>query len=192
MPRQERKIVWVDVETSGVDHDNDRLLEVGAIITDMDGVEIDRGAVYTSLISVNNLGSVMSESSPVVQEMHERSGLWRDLWNEKGSPSHVVESEMLVWLSSYTSDDDILYFGGNSVTLDRNFLRTFMPSFYSRISFRSIDVSTLSVVLRSSGLAKMYHKESKHRALADIYESLGEYRHYLEALEFPVESIVGQ
>lgn len=182
MNSRDSKIVWIDVETSGVDSETDHLLEIGMIITDMKGAMVSENAVYDSLIHVDDLGSVMSSVSPIVHSMHEKSGLWHDLWREQGKPSYLAEQELNELLTEYVEEDDVLYFGGNSVTLDRNFVRASMPSFYRRISHFSIDVTSIGALLKGNGVVSGFYKNSPHRALPDIYESLSEYIHYCQAI----------
>lgn len=169
-------IVWIDTEFSGTSPESDELLEVAALITDLKGNIISEP--YHSLVSVTNISSIISKSVDKVKIMHEKSGLWSDLWNKKSKTTEIIDKEMVRWLETNCEEKTILYFGGNSVTTDRNFIASNLPKFYSMISFRSIDATTLSIVLSANSGFPKYFKNPKHRALDDVKESILEYQHY--------------
>lgn len=173
-------IVWVDVETSGINAESDCLLEIGALVTDLKGEPV--GTSYDSLFSIENLPAIIEKSSPTVKEMHDKSLLWSDLWKKKTKDFHVVDCEMVQWLSNIVGDNTIVYFGGNSISLDRNFVEHFLPMFYNLISYRSIDVTSISLMLQSNFRMGGFDKMNKHRALSDIKESVAEYRHYVKMM----------
>lgn len=180
-------IVWTDVETSGTTLSADAFLEVGALVSDTHGRRF--GTSYESLITVSDLSGIIEKSSDNVRRMHERSGLWMDLWIRRTRSPSVVDSEMAVWLSQLLSSYEVrnspvrnVYFGGNSITLDRRFIQGYLPSFYSLISYRSVDVTSLSIALQSNTGVSRYEKCVRHRALSDASDSLDEYRHYLSFL----------
>lgn len=172
-------IVWIDAEFSGTSPQADELLEIAAIITDLRGNTI--GYPFEALFGVQNLSEVISRSSEIVQDMHDKSGLWFDLWNKTADGSvPKVEERMLEWLSEQIEDDVTLYFGGNSITKDRNYVEIHLPRVYSRISHQSVDVTSLAIALKANAKASSFAKEHRHRALSDIHESVQEYRHYVK------------
>ena len=116
--------------------------------------------------------------------MHEKSQLWHDMWLGDSLLSNTeIESEMTRWMQGTVGTNIDLYFGGNSIILDRNFVRVNLPSVYGRISFRSVDVTTLSLALQSNFGIPRYEKEGRHRALPDVIDSIEEYKHYLKWLK---------
>lgn len=173
-------ILWVDVETTGDLPETDELLEIGALVTDLSGAPISQG--FEALVHVRNISEVISRTSPTVYDLHERSGLWLDLWNKKCTELEQIEEEILKWLDNVVDRDTVLYFGGNSITLDRNFVRLNLPKFYQRFSHRSIDVTSLSIALQSNTEVGPFHKAKAHRALLDVEDSVLEYRYYLQAV----------
>lgn len=170
-------ILWADVETSGVMPEVDVLLELGAVITDLRGEVI--GNPFQALFSVDNISSVISSSDDTVQSMHDKSGLWRDLWMSKTYGYSDGDEAFLEWINSTLTSYSNLYFGGNSIHLDRNFMRIYLPRSYSLVSYRSIDVTSLSISLQSNLCIPAYEKLKAHRALADAFDSLNEYKHYM-------------
>lgn len=171
--KKEDSIIWIDVETSGDNPENNELLEIGAIFTDIDGNRI--GYDYHSLVSVSNLSKIISSSDPKVSSMHDKSGLWMDLWRDREMKTEKdVDKEFSQWIDSRGKTGNIL-FGGNSITLDRNFVRRYLPESYSRISHQSIDVTSLYKAL-SRCIPQKKFITSKHRALPDIRQSLEDYK----------------
>lgn len=169
-------IVWIDTEFSGKSPESDELLEVAALITDLQGRVISDP--YHSLIEVQNLSTVIANSDDKVKRMHEKSGLWSDLWSKKSNTVDFIDKQMVQWLDTNSDGRTVFYFGGNSVTTDRNFISVNLPKFYKRLSFRSVDATTLSIVLSANSIFPKYFKEPKHRALDDVRESILEYQHY--------------
>lgn len=174
-------IIWIDVETSGPTPETDELLEIGALITDLSGNVVSD--TFESLVHVPNLPVVLAKTSHDVLDIHEESGLWFDLWNRKSFEPLIIESELINWLDESVNEDTILYFGGNSITLDRNFVRLNLPNFYKRISHRSVDVTSLSIALQSNTYVGPFKKQKAHRALLDAKDSLIEYRYYLHCMK---------
>jgi len=173
-----RKVItWVDVESAGTSSAMDQLLEVAAVLTDFDGNPLQEP--YSALVTVSNLTQVIENSDPTVKAMHERSGLWGDLWRCETKPPEVIDQELQKFLLHYV-DDSLLLFGGNSPHLDRSYNELYLPGFNSMLSHRGIDVTTLSMVLQEHGKAQMFLKESAHRALPDVWDCITEYRHYLD------------
>lgn len=172
-------IAWTDVESAGTSSEQDAFLEIAVVFTDFEGVPIAES--YSSLVTVKNLNRIMRESDPVVQEMHEKSGLWRDLWSQESKDSELIDDELQERLDAF-SESDIFILGGNSPHLDRRFAELYLPGFYNRISHRTVDVTTLSMVFQESCEAPMFVKRGEHRALPDVWDSIDEYRHYLKWL----------
>lgn len=185
---QEEAIIWIDVETTGNIPETDKLLEIAACITDLSG-NLLHMINFESLIHIPDLKSTLSETSSEIVLMHEKSGLWTDLWTKKAFTLSTVENDMLQWIDQIIGKNTVLYFGGNSITLDRNFVRMNLGKVYQRISHRSVDVTSLSIVFQSNAEVLPYRKEKAHRALPDIKDSVREYRYYLSHMA--KESIPG-
>ncbi len=171
-------IAWTDVESGGTAPEIDSLLEVAVVFTDFSGNLL--AEPYTSLVTVKNVHKTMREADPIVQAMHDTSGLWGDLWSEKSKSSDEIDRELYEIITAIGGNQDIIYFGGNSPILDRRYAELYFPSFYERISHMTVDVTTLSLVLQDAGDAKMFHKRGEHRALPDVLDSIDEYRHYIK------------
>lgn len=174
-------IFWIDVETNDTDPGNGELLELGIIVSDISGNGI--GKEYSALFKTD-LVEVMARTNEFVLDMHEKSGLWKDLWVFGGETPVDIDLDLSMWTDNLLCEhpNSKIYFGGNSITLDRTFLRLFLPNFYNKLSFRSIDVTSISLAVQGNSKINGYKKKNAHRALKDAKDSLEEYNHYLNKL----------
>lgn len=179
-------IIWIDAEFSGTQPQADELLEIAAIITDLSGKQI--GFPFVSLFDVPNLSKTIARSSDLVKEMHDKSGLWFDLWSSETANFKTAQSNLLDWIKALVSDETVLYFGGNSITKDRNFVEVNLPEVYERISHQSVDVTSLAITLKANASASSFSKDHKHRALSDVRESIDEYLYYVNFIKSNVRS----
>lgn len=175
-------ILWIDVEVSDSDPERGEFLEIGCIVSDISGNELNY--TYHAFFKVD-VSEVLRNTDDFIINMHERSGLWRDLWVEGGKTKSEVDNELVEWADGIISEfpHSKLYFGGNSITLDRSFIRKYLPNFYKKLSFRSIDVTSISLAVQGNSEIGGYKKQNAHRAISDAKDSLGEYRHYLKKLQ---------
>lgn len=186
----ERKdyICWIDVETTGVDHNSDVLLEVAAILTDLQGNEISRytGPTLVSY-SADELDALMENSHERVREMHAKSGLLADLYSGmdmKTLQEAVSLTELDRSLSAWVQEQELErrpYVGGNSITLDRNFLEINTPEFFNTLHYRSVDATTIMLFLGALGHTVPRREGNyTHRAIDDITESVWSYQESLK------------
>lgn len=175
-------ITWVDVETGGLDESTDKLYEVAALVTDRNLNILDpEGFNMVVHYPKDQIESLRNASVPFVQEMHDKTGLWERLPN--GTPLSEVDVKLHEYIAQF-SEPKSSYLGGNSITLDRNFLRANLPLSFGHVSYRSMDVSTVA------GLAKAwfgvsYEKKLLHSAFSDITESIEELRFYRDNIFKP-------
>lgn len=165
-------IAWVDVETTGLDPEKNRLLEVGIVVTDDGANELGRRSVvlapdYTAHFQIG-----------AVRELHDPNGLWAECKRDGLGRRHGEES-MTAWLASMIGEEQPVM-GGSSVHFDRAFLREHMPRLHAMFHYRNIDVSTLKEVNRRIGFAPEWDgKRDIHRSIPDLEDTLNEYRHYV-------------
>lgn len=175
----EKAIAWLDVEANGRNPEVNALLEVGMVITDFQGEFLSNP--YTSLVKVSDLKSIIDSADPLVQRMHDHSKLWTALWEEDSKKASKIDEELCEILELF-SGKPTFFLGGNSITLDRSFANVYLPSFASHISHMSIDGTTIASFLQENFSAPRFYKRKNHRALADVYDSIDEYKHYLRFL----------
>ena len=170
----EANLVWVDMEMSGLSPDSDRVLEIAVVVTDADLDVIAEGPVL-----------VIGQRERVLQGMdswntatHGRSGL-----TEKVRVSNMDEAaaaEMLIDFLQRLVPAGKSPLCGNSICQDRRFMARWMPRLEAYFHYRNLDVSTLKELARrwKPDVYRSFEKKSRHEALADIYESIDELRHY--------------
>jgi len=173
VPRQnEFNLVWVDMEMTGLDPDNDRIIEVAVIVTDPELNIIAEGPVFAIHQS--------DETLDKMEGTHGKSGL---IDRVKASPvsEAQAEQELIAFLKQYVPSNKSPMCG-NSICQDRRFMARGMPKLEAFFHYRNLDVSTLKELCRrwKPEVATGFKKHQKHTALADITESSEELRYYRE------------
>ena len=174
-------LVWVDIETTGLDVKIDAMLEIAVIVTDLDLNEIAGTRRNHVLRWRGNLDTV----HPAVVAMHggDGSGLWREC-AYSSKLSHHIDVELRDLLVALGNPDSQWMLAGSSVHFDRLFIAKHLPRFDMRLHYRHLDVSVLintaqwwaDTNLRASG-------ESKHRAMSGLERSLHAAREAKRLLE---------
>lgn len=172
-------IAWVDIETTGLDVDGDRLLEVGFIITDDELEELDR----FSCVLYHHLGSV--EVNELVRQMHTDNGLWEECassWSLQRPQAEEFLSHRLT--RALGAEKPPL--GGSTVGFDRKFLEWHFPSLVSEhFSHRNIDISSVKELAKRFDPELAEREPAKrevHRVLPDIEDSIEACRYYVLGL----------
>lgn len=170
------KLLWIDLEMTGLDPEKDRILEVAAIATDMEMNEI---ATYEAIVKVPE--ELMKER--MVGEFWERNQESRDALiaqNEDGKPIKEVEQELLKFVDEHCAKE--LYLAGNSIHQDRKFIEREMPELNKHLHYRMLDVSAWKIYFMEAKHQK-FIKAENHRALDDIRGSMEEFKWYLTFLK---------
>jgi oligoribonuclease len=181
--------LWLDIETTGLDEQKDYILEVAAAAI-RDGMDGDFGVIesYATVVSVPKLSYVWNEVHPVVQEMHEKSGLWWDV-KTVGTPIRKVEADLIAFVHSNFDVDEKkgkLYvpLAGGSVHFDKKFINVRMHSLSRLLSHRVMDVSSLKAAYRTwFGPFREDDAEPAHRAMPDILNSISEAKELKQLLK---------
>lgn len=166
------KLLWIDLEMTGLDPAKDRICEVAAIATDM---KLDEIASYQAIVKVPE--ALMDER--MVGEFWEKNSKSRDALkaqNKDGKPVKEVEKELLDFIKQ--NCDKELYLAGNSIHQDRKFIEREMPDFNKHLHYRMLDVSSWKIYFENA-LNKKFIKPENHRALDDINGSIEELKWYL-------------
>ncbi|MCS4484917.1 oligoribonuclease [Gleimia sp. 6138-11-ORH1] len=178
-----RPLVWIDCEMTGLDVDNDELVEVAVVITDEDLNIIDPGIDLLIKPSAQSLENM----SDFVRDMHTTSGLLAEL--EQGMSVKEAERQILAYVKRFVPQPKRGLMAGNSIGTDKMFLERYMPSVMNHLHYRVVDVSSVKELAK-----RWYHrafeeapvKNGGHRALADILESIQELVYYRKVL-FPLD-----
>jgi oligoribonuclease len=176
--KKSTRLLWVDLEMTGLDPNKDRILEVAAIVTDWDFKEL---AVYEAVKKVGP--SLMKKR--MVGEFWEANVTARDgliAQNSDGKNGRTVENELLAFLDEWFPKEERVILAGNSIHQDRRFIVNEWPRLDKRLHYRMLDVSAWKVVFEHKYHNK-FSKPEAHRALSDIRGSIEELKYYLKKIK---------
>ncbi|KAM4727158.1 small fragment nuclease [Anableps anableps] len=169
------RMVWVDLEMTGLDIEKDRIIEMACIITDSDLNIIAEGPAMI----INQPDELLDGMSDWCKEHHGKSGLIQAVQNSKITLEQA-EYEFLSFVRQHTPPGQCPL-AGNSVHADKRFLDKYMPQFMYHLHYRIIDVSTIKELCRRwfpEEFRMAPHKSATHRASDDIKESIKELQYY--------------
>ncbi|XP_042355343.1 small fragment nuclease [Plectropomus leopardus] len=172
-----QRMVWVDLEMTGLDIEKDQIIEMACIITDSDLNILAEGP---NLI-INQPNELLDGMSEWCKEHHGKSGLTQAVKDSKITLEQA-EYEFLSFVRQHTPPGSCPL-AGNSVHADKKFLDKYMPQFMYHLHYRIIDVSTIKELCRRwfpEEYKKVPLKKAAHRALDDIQESIKELQYYRE------------
>ena len=168
-------LLWVDLEMTGLDPAQDRILDVAAIVTDWNMEEL---GTFTAVVKVDE--KLMRER--MVGEFWEKN---RDSFdgliaqNASGEPTKQVEQELLKFLAQFPAET--VYLAGNSIHQDRKFIEREWPDLNRKLHYRMLDVSAWKIYFENA-LHRQFAKPENHRALDDIRGSIEELKWYLKMI----------
>jgi oligoribonuclease len=175
-PTDDDRLVWVDLEMTGLEVDRDVIVEIACIVTDSSLTALDDGVQLVVRADADALAAM----SDFVREMHRKSGLLPEI---EASPVDVAgaEAATLAYVKQHVPTPSTAPLCGNSIGTDRRFLAKYMRELDDYLHYRSIDVSSLKELCRRwypDVYRKRPGKAEQHRALDDIRESIEELRFY--------------
>ena len=173
-----QRILWMDLEMTGLDPLEDRILEVAVIVTDWNFKEI---AHFTAVKKVGP--SLMKQR--MVGEFWEAFPEVRDALlaqNDDGKNGRTVENELLAFIDEHFEPDTKVLLAGNSIHQDRRFIANEWSRLDARLHYRMLDVSAWKVVFEGK-FSKKFAKPEAHRALDDIRGSIEELQYYLKKVK---------
>ena len=169
-------LIWIDLEMTGLDPENNRIIEIATIVTDLNLNILAEGPVF----AVSQPKVLLDEMDAWNTRQHNQSGLVKRVLASDISEAEA-EKQTINFLKNYVEKGKSPMCG-NSICQDRRFLCKYMPELASYFHYRNLDVSTLKeLALRwRPKLLKGFNKESKHLALDDIKDSIAELTYYRE------------
>jgi oligoribonuclease len=170
----ENNLVWVDMEMSGLNPDSDRVIEIAVVVTDAQLNVLAEGPV----LAVHQSDRVLDAMDNWNRATHGRSGLTERV-RAATIDEATAEGAVIEFLSRYVPPRKSPM-AGNSICQDRRFMARWMPRLEAFFHYRNLDVSTLKELARrwDPQTHRSFDKKSRHEALADIYESIDELKHY--------------
>ncbi len=173
------RMVWIDLEMTGLNLGSDEIVEIACIVTEADLTELDGGID----IVVKPSDAPLAAMDEFVVNMHQASGLITEIPN--GTTLADAQQQVLAYIQKYVPEAGKAHLAGSSVYVDRGFLAKYMPELDSYLHYRLIDVSSIKELTRR-WYPRVYfgspEKTGNHRALADIRESIAELRYYRDAV----------
>ncbi len=170
------RILWVDLEMTGLDEDHDVILEVAAIVTDWKFNEL---ATYETVIHQSD--EVLEHMNPWCIDQHGASGL-----TERARQSTIsqkkAETQLVAFINKHFVADQPVLLAGNSIHMDRRFISAQWPRVEAKLHYRMLDVSAWKVVFEGK-YKKKFAKPQDHRALGDIRGSIMELQYYLSKIK---------
>ncbi len=178
MAADANNLIWIDLEMTGLDTVNDRIIEIATIVTDKHLEVIAEGPV----LAIHQPDDVIAGMDQWNTDQHGRSGLIKRV-RESTVSTAEAERATLDFLSAYVPGHSSPMCG-NSICQDRRFLARLMPDLEAYFHYRHVDVSTLKELAKrwAPAVAKGFNKEASHLALDDIRDSINELRYYREHL----------
>src|SRR5690348_2858094 len=170
----ENNLIWIDLEMTGLDPDNDSILEIATIVTDKDLNFLAEGPEFAIGHPLGRLEAMDDWN----RNQHRKSGLWQrvlDSHIDLASAEALTMEFLVQWVPPGKSP-----MCGNSICQDRRFLHRLMPRLERFFHYRNLDVSTIKELARrwAPELAKGFTKESTHTALSDVRDSIAELQYY--------------
>ena len=178
MTTEGERLIWIDLEMTGLDTTKDSIIEIATIVTDAQLETLAEGPVF----AIHQPAVVLTGMDEWNTRQHGESGL---IERVRSSTCTAADAERLTldflreWVEPGRSP-----MCGNSICQDRRFLAREMPALEAFFHYRNLDVSSLKILagLWAPAVAAGFTKQSSHLALEDIRDSIAELRHYRDHL----------
>ena len=178
MTQNANNLIWIDLEMTGLDTQNDLIIEIATIVTDSELNELAEGP----MLAIHQSDEIMGGMDEWNTNQHGKSGLTERVKNSTLTVQDA-EQKTLEFLREYVPKG-VSPMCGNSICQDRRFMARLMPELEDFFLYRNLDVSTLKELAKrwSPDVAKSVVKSGAHLALEDTRDSINELRHYREHL----------
>jgi oligoribonuclease len=170
-----RRFCWIDLEMTGLDPANDRILEAAVIVTNK-----QLEPVFEWETPVFQHPEVLENMNDWCKHHHAVSGLIDRVPN--GITEASLDERLCEIAKKHFKKKNPVVICGNSISQDRKFIDAYLPLFASRLHYRMLDVSSFKIVFREM-LGREFKKNNTHRALDDIRESIAELKYYMSSID---------
>ncbi|WP_078120648.1 oligoribonuclease [Thiosocius teredinicola] len=176
MPVADTNLIWIDLEMTGLDPQNDQIIEIATVVTDSELNELAEGPVF----AIHQPDEILNGMDEWNTKQHGGSGLTERVRNSSISTA-AAESETVTFLQQWVGQG-ASPMCGNSICQDRRFMARLMPTLEAYFHYRNLDVSSLKELAKrwAPEVYKGFSKDSSHLALDDIRDSIAELRYYRE------------
>ena len=178
MPSSTERLVWIDLEMTGLNPDTDRIIEIATIVTDLELNVVRQGPVF----AINQDDDILMSMDRWNTHTHNETGLVQRVQESEITES-IAEKKTLEFLSGLVKKNTSPLCG-NTICQDRRFLFRHMPKLEAFLHYRNIDVSTIKELSDYwfPGFSREFSKKNTHQALNDIIESIEELKFYRKHL----------
>ena len=176
MAKSKKNLIWIDLEMTGLDTNNDAIIEIATIVTD-DKLNI---LAEGPIIAIHQPDAALEAMDNWNTKQHGGSGLTERVKNSTTNEAEA-ERQTLDFLAQYVPAG-VSPMCGNSICQDRRFMARSMPELEAYFHYRNLDVSSLKELARrwSPAVEKSFKKKSSHLAMDDVKDSIRELEHYRE------------
>ena len=176
MDKHADNLIWIDLEMTGLDRDNDKIIEIATIVTDAQLKEMVEGPT----IAIHQSDEIMSNMDEWCTTQHRKSGLTQRVKESTYSEADA-EKETIEFIEKYVPSG-VSPMCGNSIGHDRAFILRCMPKLGDFFHYRNIDVSTIKELAKrwAPEVHSGFTKKSSHLAMDDIKDSINELKYYRE------------
>ncbi|WP_454831042.1 oligoribonuclease [Pseudoxanthomonas wuyuanensis] len=168
------RLIWIDLEMTGLDTGRDSILEIATVVTDSQLNVLAEGPEFAIAHPIAALEAMDDWN----RNQHRKSGLWQRVVESQIDLAQA-EAQTVAFLSQWVPAN-ASPMCGNSICQDRRFMHRLMPRLEKYFHYRNLDVSTLKELARRWAPAVLdgVRKQSSHTALSDVHDSIAELRHY--------------
>jgi oligoribonuclease len=166
------KLLWVDLEMTGLDVDKHVIIEIAAEVTDFNFKTL---ASYEALVLQPE--KKLKHMNEWAQAQHDKSGLTERV-RTQGKPEKEVIHELVGFIKGQFGTEPAVL-AGNSIHNDRNFIKKWWPEVDDLLHYRMLDVSAFKILMQAKYKVG-FDKRETHRAFDDIQASIAELQFYLE------------
>lgn len=165
-------LFWIDMEMTGLDVDREVIIEVAALVTDLNFNVLD---TYEAVVKQPQY--YLDRMDDWNKSHHGQSGLVAKV--PFGKDSEKVEDELMALVREhFPADQEKAILAGNSIMQDRLFINKYWPRFAALLHYRQLDVTAMKLIFNAKYGLK-FQKRGAHRALDDIQDSIDELKYYL-------------
>lgn len=172
--KSQKNLVWLDMEMSGLNPAEHKVLELAMVITDEQLTILAKSPIWVC----HQSDDILTAMDAWNQKTHARSGLIARVKSAQLDEKNI-EKQALEFLEQWVPQG-ASPLCGNTISQDRRFLRRFMPALDSYFHYRNIDISTLKELCKrwNPEVYRGFSKAGKHTAMEDVLESIEELKYY--------------
>jgi oligoribonuclease len=174
----EGRLIWIDLEMTGLDTGRDSILEIATVVTDAELNVLAEGPE----LAIAHPVAALEAMDDWNRTQHAKSGLWQRVVDSRVSLAQA-EADTLAFLAEWVPAN-ASPMCGNSICQDRRFLHRLMPALENHFHYRNLDVSTIKELARrwAPQLMGGLKKDAAHTALSDVRDSIAELRYYRQLM----------